>query len=754
MSLPYTSGDVKLYESEFVNNLTINRAILRLHEQDNYLANLISNLTETSANIGNISLNDLQDVDITNLQVGDTLSADSNGQWKNVTLPANLSELYDVSISNPQENHIVYYNDTTQNWNNGSIANASFAGIIPTLIPETVVTQNTHIQLPAITGNGYEFAQIIKKGSVSVYINPNSGTTDTIMGSGCVYNISDEDYSYIRLKGISGTTENSWIFSNGTGTWEQSGSAVTPVGYAYLSLNSVDINQYMEIENNISAVTDVPIDNNNYIFGVISGDIGWHLFQDYMIYNGTTLAGDNLQEVMENLSAAIVGAVSTSGVLSFEGRTGDVSAVIGDYDADEITNTSDVIGSNVKQALDNLHSSVTDNITIQENQIIDKSLDLTYNKFGHNIAIDEINNLLLVTDNERYISGANVGSVDVFNYQNGSWNNLIETLTGLGNTNDYFGSNIYIDEDYLYIGANGINSTSGGVFVYYYQNDSWNNLSGIISGFNDFNGYNSNINSNLNFIFISDEGVDNVNIYNKSDLSLFETITGVDRFGYSLVVDNNELLVSDKTVGSGTNSGEVYRYIYENDSWDNLQQIITGSTIENNYYFGNNIYKDNNKIFISDSRSIIGEVSGAVTVFDYNFTTEKYDEIELLTGTYVVDNDWFGYNVQSNDNLLFIGAYGDEITNDFEGLLYVFKYDSDNNTYNEYQILTGSNTTINSWFSISQTYYDNQLFIGTSDNQLYIFDINRGYNEAFERIDTNLEGIEYELNKIQNSCLL
>ena len=82
------------------------------------------NQTPTQISGRNILIEDLMDVTVTSVAIGDLLQRDAtNNAWVNITIDElraqfGLNNLNDVTIATPTENQIIRYNDTTDMWEN------------------------------------------------------------------------------------------------------------------------------------------------------------------------------------------------------------------------------------------------------------------------------------------------------------------------------------------------------------------------------------------------------------------------------------------------------------------------------------------------------------------------------------------------------------------------------------------------------------------------------------------------------------
>ncbi len=169
--------------------------------------------------------------------------------------------------------------------------------------------------------------------------------------------------------------------------------------------------------------------------------------------NGTDLGGSpsptTVQEILDNLRTAI-NAIGASGVTTFNGRSGTVVPVAGDYAASLVTNDSTVSGTNVDDALDTLLTSIDALVTgvssvnsLTGAVALDAS-NLNATDLGQSPSITTIQEVL---DNLRTaINAIGAAGVTSFNGRSGAVSPAADDYAASLVTNDSSVSGTYVDD--------------------------------------------------------------------------------------------------------------------------------------------------------------------------------------------------------------------------------------------------------------------------------------------------------------------
>jgi hypothetical protein len=195
------------------------------------------------------------------------------------------------------------------------------------------------------------------------------------------------------------------------------------------------------------------------------------------------------------------------------------------------------------------------------------------------------------------------------------WEPIIELKAPDPNEDAYFGYSVSIENSTAVVGAYGRNGNQGAVYVY------------------DSNGLN-----NWNYV----------------TTLLPPDLNDTDKFGYSVCIDANRILVGVNAEGAN----EVYVFDYNGTGWDTNPEVLSAASPD--AFFGRSVFMDGNSIVVG----ALGNTSqaGAAYVFDYNGVEWSYKQ--ELTDPYGAIGDDFGCSVAVDGNVIVVGAESDDADSD------------------------------------------------------------------------------------------
>ena len=144
-----------------------------------------------------------------------------------------------------------------------------------------------------------------------------------------------------------------------------------------------------------------------------------------------------------------------------------------------------------------------------------------------------------------------------------------------------------------------------------------------------------------------------------------------DQFGFSVAIGNNRIAVGAINRDVGTLSGAGSVYIYDLDG--NEVGIITASDAADNDRFGNSVAIAHNKIVVGSYLDDPPNNSGSIYVYDLDGTNEV-----KMTASDAAGSDLNGYSVAIGSNKIVSGAYGDDDGGSVSGSVYVYDLDGTN----------------------------------------------------------------------------
>jgi len=195
-----------------------------------------------------------------------------------------------------------------------------------------------------------------------------------------------------------------------------------------------------------------------------------------------------------------------------------------------------------------------------------------------------------------------------------------------------------------------------------------------------------------------------------------------DRFGYSVAVGNDKVVVGSYLHDVGSNSSQGAAYIYDLDGTNEVKITASDGTASDQY--GNKVAIGNNKIAVGAPN--FG--NGVVYLYDLDGTNEV-----KLTASDGSGGDRFGYAIAIADNKIVVGAYGDDDTGSSSGSVYVYDLDGTNEVK-----ITPSDAAAGDRFGISVAIGNDKVVVGAqlADNTngaeagaAYVYDLD-GTNEV------------------------
>jgi len=323
------------------------------------------------------------------------------------------------------------------------------------------------------------------------------------------------------------------------------------------------------------------------------------------------------------------------------------------------------------------------------------------------------------------ISSENV--VKVYNYNDISWNKIGQDIS----SNDIFtsialskdGSTIVISTSQTTINGN---SNAGQIKIYKYNNNIWNQLGQVINGesSNNYIGKSLSINEMGNIIAFNLAGVNNngkVNIYKYNDISwnqLGQTITGVnnnDNLGFSLSLNNlgNIIAIGIPGTSESTKIGTTQIYKYNDVSWNQLGQDITGENNTDKDGYSVKLNNDGTLVVIgAPYNSKLFSNCGKITAYKYNTTANSWSKNidEDIYGDAV--DSFFGKIITIDSSGIFL-AIGIPNYNNNSGKVAIYKYDSIYKYYPQWSPYTYGQAGSLYGSSLSLTSTGNTLAIGS-----------------------------------------
>lgn len=229
----------------------------------------------------------------------------------------------------------------------------------------------------------------------------------------------------------------------------------------------------------------------------------------------------------------------------------------------------------------------------------------------------------------------------------------------------------------------------------------------------------------------------------------------LDFFGQVVATDGRYLVVgaqNDSDTAAYAGAAYVYEYDTVSQSWTEMQKL-TASDAAAGDMFGSDVAVFGNTIAVSAfDDDDMGSESGSVYIFQYNWRTGTWRQVQKITASDGAADDLFGLSLAMTGSTLLIGSTYDDDMGSSSGSVYVFFRKSGSSSYYEAQKLTASDGTADDQFGVSVDINGRYLVIGahhdsdtaTNMGAAYIFYKNRANVWTQMQKITASDGIEYD----------
>ncbi len=301
-------------------------------------------------------------------------------------------------------------------------------------------------------------------------------------------------------------------------------------------------------------------------------------------------------------------------------------------------------------------------------------------------------------------NGSKSGSAYIFEKPSGGWTNATQTVKIIASDatdNAYFGGSVAIDNDVIVVGAykedNDLYKDFGSAYIFEKVDDNWVESAKLTASDPDsYDNFGISVDIENDTIVIGSYQNDNTVETTGSVYVFIKPSTGWttatqnaklfasdgdsgDRLGYSVAL-NGDIIVA----GAYSDNSDIYEdagsaYIFKkpDSGWVDATQSakLTASDANESDIFGVKVDIDNDTIVVSAHKNDDnGENSGSAYVFKKT-SGEWVDanETHKILAPDAASQDYFSNNVNIKNNILVIGAYGDDDNGSHSGSLYIYK---------------------------------------------------------------------------------
>jgi len=328
----------------------------------------------------------------------------------------------------------------------------------------------------------------------------------------------------------------------------------------------------------------------------------------------------------------------------------------------------------------------------------------TYDNFGDSYTSGTGSKLAL-EGNYAFIGSHNYtdGKIFIYEYNGSTWS-LFQTIYS---TADYFGWTFHVDNNILVV------TSRNGIFLYEPVGGVWT-LQETISGINVDFATGNKVFVNGTTIAIADQtesslypnsGAVYVYDYSGGVLSSPQFINlltsdSLQRFGRSIAIEEDRMLISFDSIGSVNN--KVYLYKKLGSNWqltDTLEQTSSNKFVN----FGQSLAIMGDKYIVGSSsvnsrgKTVVFEKIGGIWT--------KNDLFPQSAPYYLSNGDYFSRAMSYDDKYLIVGAHFDDDNGANSGAMYIYDFCSTNGPAQSYSICDGDSVLI------SGVYYQNDTVV-------------------------------------------
>lgn len=262
-----------------------------------------------------------------------------------------------------------------------------------------------------------------------------------------------------------------------------------------------------------------------------------------------------------------------------------------------------------------------------------------------------------------------LGAAYLYQKVNDNWL-LVEKITPSDSLNTMgFGSSVFMNNDYMIIGANhNYNNSSGSAYIYHKEGENWNEINvieasgspicdqygctvaitedGIYAVVGAFNDDENGEGSGAAYIYIRSGIVWNL----QTKLMAFDGAID-DLFGYSVSITDNYLFISAlNDDDNGEQGGSVYVYQNTGSNWEFHSKLIASNyTMHDRFGWSTSVNSD----YIVIGAPGLNE-NGEAYIFRLN--NSNWVEDTILTASDCFNYDHFGRSVSISNDYIIIGA--------------------------------------------------------------------------------------------------
>ena len=381
--------------------------------------------------------------------------------------------------------------------------------------------------------------------------------------------------------------------------------------------------------------------------------------------------------------------------------------------------------------------------------------------FGRFVSLQ--NDFAFISAYQDFENGSASGSLYIFKKTNNKYQQSQKLFPDDGGVEEYFGYSLSSYDDWIITGAHhdsDFGASSGKAYLLHLKNDNWSfyqtllppdpaeadEFGKTVDIYGDFA---------VSCSYLDDDNGTNsgsVYIFRKEDntWNLFQKIQAnqpVDhsQFGLALDVYKDKLIVgAPYTRNDEIVCGAAYIFELKNNLWVQTSHLVPNNP-ELNDEFGITVKINEDFAFIGSIKDDdLGKNSGSVYV--YKKTEGEWEFKQKLLAPDGVAGDGFGIAIEPDNNYLYIGSYFDDDNGTNSGSVYVFHYNQENWEY--FSKFSPDDSDESDAFGASISVFQDEILVGAYSDDDYGFFAGSAYVFSKKKILTKTKNLVNNTNSI------
>jgi len=315
------------------------------------------------------------------------------------------------------------------------------------------------------------------------------------------------------------------------------------------------------------------------------------------------------------------------------------------------------------------------------------------------------------------------GAAYVYTRSGTTWSQQQKLTASDAQNSDRFGCDVEIDGDTVVIGAQLDDSQAGAAYVFTRSGTTWSQQQKLVAStrinYDQFGGavaingdtivvgakfYNNNISQKGAAYVFTRSGT----TWSQQQLIQSSDIQASDQFGSNVDIAGNTIVVGALFEDAGgSNAGAAYVFTRSGTTWTQQQKLVASDAAANDRFGSSSgIYGDTIVV------GAVNENSQAGSAYVFTRSNTTWSQQQKIVGDASGYYDWFGIDVDIEEDTIVVGAYGDDsgTTQNGEGAAYIFTRSG--TTWTQDKKIVSSTRSTNAYFGYNVAIQDNTVIVG------------------------------------------